>query len=177
MNILFAIFEGIWRRAFGSGNFNRAILHIINVVATIFVLMYVGISWWRVVVVAPVFEFLFWARAVGMYQDIGNGGMPDEKMLKRYNAMWYNRFLDKWFPNYKYSDLYDFTGLAIRYTLPAILVSIIIQSPIFWLAGFCVACIYALCWKFENYKYIENPTEWAELLSGFTTGFLLTLFI
>lgn len=173
MRFLFAIFEGIWRRIFGSDIIPRVILHIINILASGFVLWWYDKSWWQIVPATLILEFLYWSRAVGMYQDIGNGGYPDEKMLKRYNAMWYNRFLDKWFSKYKYSDLYDFVGLTIRYSLPAIIISIILCSYVFWLSGVFVACIYAFFWKLYNYKYIDNPTEWAECFSGFITGMLL----
>ena len=177
--ILYGLFLGFWRRWFGGGldalPDNRFIQHIIGFTACFLVLWYRGSGLVLSLICAVVLQGLYWASAVGMYQDIGNGGEPDKKMLKRYNEMWYNKFLDKWFKDYKYTDIYDFCGLCIRYTLPALLIAIISFNPGFIVAGPIVACVYAFFWKLQNYKYLDNPTEWAECFSGFLTGVLLTL--
>lgn len=174
MSILFAIFEGIWRRAFGSGNFNRAILHIINVVATIFVLSYIGISWWRVVVVAPVFEFLFWSLGHGGAFDIGRSGYPDEETIKRYERF----FWDKWCKFLVPKDCwylywYDYLWMMFRYGLPAILVSFFLSSWLFGYCGFGVATTYAICWSLYDKGKTKYPTELAEIISGLIVGFLV----
>ena len=178
-SILYGLFLGFWRRWFGGGldvlPDNRFIQHIIGFTACFLFLWYTGSGWVLSLICAVVLQGLYWARAVGMYQDIGNGGEPDEKMLKRYNEMWYNKFLDKWFKKHKYTDLYDFIGLTIRYTIPSILIAFILFNFSFIWAGFLVSSTYALMWKFHNYGYLKNPTEWAEWIAGFITGFLLTL--
>lgn len=181
ISLLFGLFESIFRRCFGSDGWglpiikHRAIQHIIGFTATSFVLWYIGYGWIQIIACAGVLQGLYWARAVGMYQDIGNGGVPDEKMKKRYDEMWYNKFLDKWFKEYKYSDLYDFIGLTIRYTLPSILIAFILLNFSFVWAGFLVSSTYALMWKLHNYGYLKKPTEISEWVVGFITGFLLVL--
>ena len=181
LSLLYACFLSGWRRCFGSSGWGLPVLkirfvqHIIGFLGASIALWLCGYHWIQIIACAVVLQGLYWARAVGMYQDIGNGGNPDEKMKKRYDEMWYNKFLDKWFKEYKYSDLYDFVGLTIRYTLPSILIAFILLNFSFIWAGFLVSSTYALMWKFHNYGYLKNPTEWAEWIAGFITGFVLTL--
>lgn len=180
MSIIFAIFESIWRRAFGSGNFNRAILHIINFIATIFVLRYIDLSWWRVVVVAPVFEFLFWSIGHGGAFDIGRSGYPDEETIKRYERFFWDKWCKIIVPKENwYGMWYDYLWMMFRYGLPSILIFIILGNGFFWLAGFGVATAYAICWNLSDESRLKrlSATERAEIISGFVSGFLLTLFI
>jgi hypothetical protein len=179
ITFLYACFEAWWRRCFGNDGWglpvikHRVVQHILGALACVGVCLYNEYHWIQAILCAGVLQGLYWARAVGMYQDIGNGGTPDEKMKKRYDEMWYNKFLDKWFKEYKYSDLYDFIGLTIRYSLPSILIAFILLNFSFLWAGFLVSSTYALMWKFHNYGYLKNPTEWAEWIAGFITGLML----
>lgn len=170
---------GVFRRMFGSSGWhipvleNRFIQHIFGYLVGVLSLLLCNYKDWQVLLVPVVIQGLFWAPAVGMYQDIGRAGQPDEKMEKRYNAIWYNRFLNRWFGRYKYSDLYDFVGLTIRYTLPALLIAILLAKPVFCFTGVGVACIYAFMWKLYDYKYTKDPTEYAEFVSGVFFGLML----
>lgn len=183
ITVLYSLFSGWWRRCFGSDGWelpvlkNRFVQHLIGFTVGFLVLWYLGYHWFQSAVVMGVLQGLYWARAVGMYQDIGRAGQPDKKMLKRYNDMWYNKFLNKWFSKCKYSVIYDWCGLTIRYTLPALLIAFILGNYAFIVAGFCVSSIYSICWTLYDFKCLKKlgPTELAEILAGVVTGLLLTL--
>lgn len=178
MALICALFESIWRRGFGCSGWhikileNRFVEHIIGFLG-IFLCLLVKYNVWQALIVSGVMQGLYWAPAVGMYQDIGSSGEPDEEMKKRYDSIWYNKFLDKWFKNYKYTAIYDWVGLMIRYTLPAIIISIILFNGVFCFAGFCVSSVYTFMVLLKKDGYINSHLAYSELLSGFITGFLL----
>ena len=174
IRLLFACFEGIWRRAFGDGDYNRAILHTINATATTLYLWYNDISWIKIVVVVPIFEFLFWGLGHGGAFDIGRSGYPDEETIKRYERF----FWDKWCKfivpkECWYSYWYDYLWMMFRYGLPAVLISVILGNWLFGYVGFGVATVYAVCWSLYDKGKTNKPTELAELISGFIVGLLL----
>ena len=180
MIFLFGIFESLWRRAFGSGNYNRVILHIINVLATSLYLWHKDTPLIKVVLAVPVFEFFYWSVGHGAAFDIGRAGKPDSEMIKRYEKY----FWDKWCKfivpeSCWYGFWYDYLWMMFRYGLPAILIFIILGKGFFWLAGFGVATAYAIFWNLSDESRLKrlSATEWAEIVSGFVSGFLLTLFI
>lgn len=176
MIFLYSIFESFWRRAFGSGNFNRGILHLINILVTIFVLRYVDISWIKVLFVVPIFEFIFWSLGHGGAFDIGRAGYPDEETIKRYERFFWDKWCKIIIPKkYWYGMWYDYMWMLFRYGLPAILISLILGNVLFSVAGFGVATSYAICWNLYDESKLKrlSATEWAELLSGFIVGFLI----
>ena len=174
MSILFGIFEGIWRRFFGSGNFNRAILHIINILTTSLYLWYIDIHWIRIIVIVPIFEFIFWSLGHGGAFDIGRSGYPDDETIKRYERFFWDKWCKFIVPEESwYGMWYDFLWMTFRYGLPALLISLIMGSWLFGYTGFGVATIYAICWNLHDKGKTTRPTEWAELFSGLITGFLL----
>lgn len=178
MIFLFGIFESLWRSAFGSGNFNRTILHIINIAVTIFCFWFVGISWMRILFAVPAFEFLFWSLGHGAAFDIGRSGYPDEETIKRYDKFFWDKWCKIIVPKQNwYGFWYDYLWMCFRYMLPALLVSIIIGNVYFGYSGFLIATIYALCWNLYDIGKLKkmSPTELAEYLSGFISGFLILL--
>lgn len=172
MSFLFAFFESIWRRCFGCGNFNRFILHIINIVSTSFFLWYLDISWIRIAFVVPIYEFLYWSRAHGEFFDFGHSNPPN---VSRYEQFWWWKYVKKIIPQSEWYDFCcDFICMSIRYTLPALLASIGLLSIPFAFSGILLSCGYALMWKFYDWGYIKNPTEYAEFIAGFVSGLFLT---
>lgn len=173
MSILFGIFEGIWRRFFGSDIIPRAILHIVNILITGFVLWYIHKTWWQIVPATLIFEFLYWARAHGEFFDYGHSQPPD---VKRYEQFWWWKYVKKILPEDEwYSFECDYICMTIRYTLPAILVSAILLNWLFLFAGLGVATGYAICWKLCDKGKTNRPTEIGEFIAGFVSGLLLCI--
>lgn len=178
MAIVCAIFEAIWRRCFGNSGWDipvlkiRAVQHLIGFLG-LFLCLITKYVFWQAFIVAGIMQALYWAPSVGMYQDIGSAGEPDKKMEERYNSIWYNKFLNEWFGDYKYTAVYDWVGLMIRYTLPSIPISFILWNFVFIFAGFCVSSCYAFMVLLKKYGYIKSHIPYSELFSGFITGFLL----
>lgn len=173
INILYSIWESLWRRMFGSNGWYvpiikyRAIQHVLNVIITVFVLNALGYSLLQNLLCTAIFEGLFWSRSHGDYFFVTYEG-EDEARIK-----WIDYILKK---IYGVAGYYNFkgnvTGLFLRYETPSILVSLITFNWWFLLAGVLVTLSYAICGLlFPNKPY----TEYAEYLSGFFAGLLLTL--
>lgn len=175
IKVLYSIFEACWRRAFGSGDFNRVILHVINVVATCALLRYLGSSWFQVASVGAIYEAFYWSVGHGPAFDMGRDKEPSEEMIKRYKKYFWNSWCEAIVPADKwYTFSYDFLWMLFRYEMPAVLISVLLLSPVFALAGFCVASVYAVCWDFRD-ENGGSATAVAEVISGFITGVLLCL--
>lgn len=181
-------FESVWRRWFGGGFKSetykfldrRIIKHIVNIVF-IFAIMYwvrgLDILW--TVITVGIMEGLYWSLGHGPYFDLGRGGMPDEKMKKRYNKMFYHYILDWCFSEEeRYTTFYDFCGMLIRYTWPLLLMWIV---PGFNLGitvlGELVAVAYAVCWVARDKKLLKKlgATDLGEYIAGGLTGLFLVL--
>lgn len=182
INLLYAIWESVWRRMFGCSGWDlpiikhRVVQHIFNVMATLYVLWYVGLSWWQNIAVCAFYEGFYWSWGHGPAFDCGRAGKPDEKLIKRYKEKFWNRWCEKMFPESMwYSKTYDFAWLFFRYEIPAILVAISSLNVWFLLAGFITTIIYGLCWWLNDKGKIDKPTNKAEWIVGFITGLLLTL--
>lgn len=178
IKVLYSIFEACWRRVFGSGDFNRVLLHIINVVATCWLLKYLGSSWIQVASVGALYEAFYWSVGHGPAFDMGRAGKPSEEMIKRYKKYFWNSWCEKLVSEESwYTFRYDFLWMFFRYEIPAALISLCLLSPVFAAAGFCVASIYAGCWWLHDEGYLKKlaATELAEIITGFITGVLLCL--
>ena len=182
INILYAVWESIWRRMFGSDGWNvpiikyRAIQHIFNVIATFGVLWYVGLSWWQNVAVCAFYEGFYWSWGHGPAFDIGRSSYPDEKTIKRYKERFWNNWCEKMFPESMwYGKTYDAFWMFFRYEIPAVLVFAFSLNYWFLLAGFATTFVYWLCWLMFDKGKITAPTDKAEWIVGFISGLLLIL--
>ncbi len=171
--ILFAFWESIWRRMFGCDGWNvpiiknRAIQHAMNCAVVVFTLLLLQYSFWQIILATAVFEGLFWSRSHGDYYFVTDT-RPDEARIK-----WIDAVLKK---IYGEGNYYNFkgnaTGLFLRYETPSILVSLITFNFWFLLAGVCVTASYCIC----GLLFPKKPyTDYAEYLSGFFAGLLLTI--
>lgn len=184
LSIIYGLFLGLWRRAFGNDGFgipilrNRAVLHIIGFTACFMVLWYKGSGWITACLCAGILQGLYWAPGHGPAFDLSRGGQPDEKMIKRYKKAFWNKWCEWLVPESAwYGFGYDFLWLAFRYELPALLLAIIARSYPVAFAGGCVALAYAIGWAlFDKGKLKRlSGTELAEYVSGFITGFMLVV--
>lgn len=175
-NILYPIFLSIWRRCFGCSGWdipilkNRFFQHVLGFIG-LFGLLYLNeISIVQNILACLVFQGLFWARSHGCCFDYGHGVVD----LKRYDQLWYWKYVKKVIPQ---NEWYSFTGdyilMTVRYTLPAILISMIIINPYISFIGVVLSSTYAICWKLYDWKYVNNPTVIAEWLSGLFVGLML----
>ncbi len=172
--ILYALFESIWRRWFGGGfdklGDNRFFQHMMGFIATGLALWFGEYHWIQVVLSALVLQGLFWARSHGCCFDFGHG-TPDED---RYNQLWYWKYIRQIIPqNMWYGFAADFCLMFVRYSLPAIVLAIILMSPSCLLLGVCLVFVYTLCWIGYDFGLTKRPTELAEYGAGLTTGMLL----
>ena len=176
IQILYACLLGVWRRWFGGGfdklPDNRFLQHVIGFLACSFALWLCGYGYLQIIACAGVLQGLFWARSHGCCFDFGHGTVD----VSRYDQLWYWKYVKRIIPEKMwYGYQCDFILMTIRYTIPAILMSVILFSPILSLAGLCVGVSYALCWAFYDFGLTKRPTEIAEYLSGFFTGIFLVL--
>lgn len=176
IQIIYSIFLSAWRRWFGGGlDFlpdNRALKHVVGAVVGYFALWYSGYDKIQCVLSVLVLQALYWARGHGEFYDFGHKQPPD---VSRYEAFWWWKYVKKIIPTEQlYQWHCDFICMSIRYTLPAILIGIILlQVPIVF-AGICLSCGYALMWLLKDWGYIKNATNYGEIIGGFITGLLLT---
>ena len=184
--ILFTLWESYFRRGFGGlwndkpVIENRALQHVLNIVAMLFVFWYrLNENVLLIAYVVAVVEGLYWSRGHGYAFDLGRDGQPDEKILKRYEKPLFNRFLLTPLYNLfgwrKYGYTYDLFSMALRYTLPCVLLIPVFSLHVVFM-GLLVSPIYAFCWTFrerENARY--GSTALAEWIVGAWTGLWLSL--
>lgn len=174
----FAIYQGLFRRLFGSDCSvplvgNRFFQHIFNFVVCCTTLYCFGVVWWQSVPAITIYEFIYWARSHGFCYDFGHGQPPD---VKRYEQIWWWKFVKKIMPeSVWYSFTCDFICMVIRYSLPAILIGVILWNIPAMFMGLILSCGYAFMWLLYDWGFVKNPTEIAELIAGFVSGLLLVL--
>lgn len=180
LNVLFGCWMALWRRSFGSDGFGlpvlkiRAVQHIIGFLGACIALWACDYAWWQIIACVSVLQGLFWARAVGPALDAGRSKNID---VERYKKEYWNKWCEFLVPQSAwYGYFYDYLWMFFRYEIPAVLISIILLNPFFLLTGFLVAMCYSFGWAmYENKKTKMIGSQIAEVLSGFITGFLLTL--
>ena len=174
----YAVFLAFWRRIFG-GLFhntpiisNRFLHHVIGALALAGFLYLSDYHLVQIILAPIVFQGLFWSRSHECCFDLGHREGTD---VKEYEKLWYWNDLKKYIPEkYWYTFDGDFVLMTVRYTIPAILMAIILLNPLFIFAGLLVASIYTLCWIAYDFGWIkENPTEYAEVLTGFGIGLMI----
>jgi hypothetical protein len=194
ISIPVAVFESAWRRTYGGGCIAtwwnnckwikwlniRFVCTILNLILIFSICQWIrGLVWYWSLSVAVIIQFLYWALGHGPYFDIGRGGPPDDKMLKRYNKMFYHYILDWCFPEeHRYSHFYDFCGMWLRYTWMLLLILIVPTFNIGLLnLGTIVAIVYGLCHVAKDKDLIKKikSTGLAEYIVGFITGLFLVL--
>lgn len=178
IQLLYACFLSGWRRCFGSDGWDlpiikhRVIQHIIGALACFGVCLYNDYHWIQAILCSAVLQGLYWAKGHGMCFDYGKG----EVDLNRYEKMLSWRLIRKYIPEkYWYEYASDFILMNARYTLPAILMAVVLLKPQIAFLGLIVSGVYAFFWALYDVGLTKRPTEWAEWIAGFITGFLLTL--
>ena len=173
--LLYAIYECFWRRWKGSGTdgkwYNHKLIKMfLNLILTFCLLMYIGKGWIIATIATLVYQFLYWTRNHGAFFDYGHGDKTDD----RYNQWWWIKYIKKIVPEKEwYGYWFDFICMSLRYGLPGILLAFILGSPSLCFMGFVHALAYAFCWKLNEWKHIERPTQKAEYVVGFTCGLFM----
>ena len=176
VKLLYSVFEGVWRRLFGSDIIPRVILHITNIIATLIVLWTLGFMWVQIIPAVITYEFFYWTVGHGPAFDMGRDKNPSEETIKRYKSYFWNSWCEKLVKQENwYTFRYDFLWMFFRYEIPSIMIAACLLSTVFILAGLCIASIYAGCWWLNDHNYLKKlaATELAEIISGFVTGILL----
>lgn len=173
---LYACWMAFFRRCFGNDGWDlpvikhRVVQHILGALACVGVCLYNEYHWIQAILCAGVLQGLYWARSHGCCFDYGHG----EVDLERYDQLWYWKYLKKIIPEKEwYTYTGDFMLMTVRYTLPAILCALVLWDIPVMFMGLVLSCVYALMWKFHDWYGLKNPTEWAEWITGFTTGLML----
>ena len=171
---LYAVFMGIWRDAFGKNGYAipiikyRAVQHVVMLLFSFFYLYVckgtaLPISLWIAVWIQ-----IFWALGHGPCYDIGKGGKPNAKMIKRYKKMVGYKLLCKIFPEDQwYGAAFDFCLLAIRYTYPLLPICFWF-SPVLLTLGMVISGsygIYRYCAFVQTKRWLD-----VEIWVGFVTG-------
>ena len=174
----YALFLAFWRRMFG-GLFHKApviswrvLHHIIGGLALGGYLYLSGYHWLQIILAPIVFQGLFWSRSHECCFDFGHREKTD---IEEYNKLWYWKKLQKYIPQkWLYTFNADFFLMNVRYTLPSIIMALILLNPTFLFAGCLLTSIYALCWIAYDFGWIkQNPTEQAEIIAGFGVGLII----
>lgn len=143
-------------------------------------------KWVLALAVASIFQFMFWSLGHGPAFDMSRGGEPTESTIERYHREKWSFIPNKIIPEeHWYGFLYDFIWMFARYSYGAMFVIPFFWSfDVLWL-GLIVAGIYAFSWtiyekdswvfKIYPYDFVNNGTNFAEVLSGFATGVFLML--
>lgn len=142
-------------------------------------------QFWATIYITIIIEGLYWSRSHGPAFDMSRGGKPGKKMIERYKKEWWNKICEFFVPeNQWYGFGYDLLWMGFRYTCPLVLLTPIFGWNILML-GVLVTLIYGFCWsfyekcpkifenKYLNKLYIEGPTELAEYIVGFVSGYFL----
>ena len=176
-NLVYPFLESFWRRWFGGLFDNKKILsnrflqHVVGFIMCAIALYLNDYSYIQIILASVVLQALYWARSHGCCFDFGHDVNPD---LKRYDQLWYWKYVKKIIPE---SEWYTFTGdyilMAVRYTIPAIIMSLIMLHPPVAFMGLLLTTGYALMWKFYDWGMVKHPTEIAEYIGGFVTGLMI----
>lgn len=190
-----AVFEAVWRRSHGGGLFHdvwdkyvypyiKVNYRIPSVLVHLAVWFSVGMwmrdmEWWMAAAFSLVL-WAFWDITFGMYMGIGCHDYPSDEdkreYARQYPVVWVLDYLlpfsDSHDPIWgKYGVCYDFCGMWLRFTYPAIPLVVFMPevfSPWLLAIGLIVAVNYYVAmwvWSWWN----------TELASGFFAGLFFTL--
>ena len=177
MGFIFAL----WRRFFGGFDSKYDVLENRGVqcafcVISVFLWEYFakGFTWWAALLIA-VLVYVFFCKGHYYYFLCGTESdkyIDDQEKRGRKPAMdWLVRPVNKWLGFSPRSRQYCFVGMLVRYTFWALPVSLFVGWQ-FMIAGLSVAFIYNACFwiEFPPCRFAKSPTNWAELITGFITG-------
>ena len=177
--VLYGVFLGLWRRVFGGWAEDipvlkiRAVQHAIGFVGACVALWVCGCHWIQIIACAAVLQGLFWARGHGEFFDYGHSKKPD---ISRYESVWWWKYVKKYIPeNMLYGYACDFVCMNVRYTLPAVIMGLILLNIPLMFAGLVLCGVYAFMWACYDLGWTTTPTKIAEALSGFLVGVLMVI--
>ena len=184
--LLYGLWGGFLRRWYGGLFDNKKILGNRGLQTIFMLLTFITIytpyedllnvkKWTLALLVSCWLQFQYWSRGHGCCFDIAH--FPPEEYEKRYKERWYYIVCDKLIPiENRYSMLYDFLYMTLRYTCPMIPMMLIDWKYI--LIGLSIAPIYTVFWYiwdrdkwfFEKCpKWCNSPTNFGEVIGGFIT--------
>lgn len=191
LNAIFTLFEIAFRRWYGGWWFcgddnsfwnRRGFQTVINCTVLFCAFFFLaGVNWWQSLIIMGVLQFLYYAKGVGAFFDLGHAGQPDSELIERYKKQWGYKLVCKLFPERLwFTYWFDATLLLIRYTLPLVLL-------IWWkwylpFLGLVAVMGYMLGWhlqdkgfKFLNNKFCDSATNFGEIATGLSVGLMLII--
>lgn len=133
-----------------------------------------GFTWWVSLIIA-VLVYVFFCKGHYFYFLCGTESdkyIDEQEKKGRKPAMdWIVRPVNKLLGFTPRSRQYCFVGMLLRYGLWSIPVSLFVGWQ-FVLVGLSIAFVYNACFwiEFPSCKLAKSPTNWAELITGFITG-------
>ena len=125
-------------------------------------------------------QFQFWSRAVGEILDCGRSTTQNADSYDRWFRIPLDWVYDK-LGKVKYTGMYDWWYMWLRYTLPMTVPAVILGDWSFIAIGLMSSPIYyGSWWLFDKFPKLWNAPEWigqpknlAEIVYGFVFGYLL----
>lgn len=172
---------GLFRRFFGGYDSKYDVLEnrglqcafcIISVF--LWELLAKGLPWWKSLIIA-VLVYVFFCKGHYYYFRCGTESdqyIDEQEKKGRKPAMdWAVAPINKLLGFEPRSRQYCFVGMLLRYGLWSIPVALFVGWQ-FVLVGLSVPFIYNACFwvEFPSCRLAKSPTNWAELITGFITG-------
>ena len=172
--LLYTIFMGAWRDSFGKNGWDlpiyhyRVVQHIVAFLATSALCYFVKDFKWFWCLWIALWVQIEWTLGHGPCYDLGKGGKPDKKMIKRYEAMVGYKLLCKIFPeDLWYTFGFDFCLLTIRYTYPLLPICLFF-NPVLLTLGLVISGLYGIyryCPYMQQHRLLDVEI-WAGLALG-----------
>ena len=180
IGILFVLFMGIWRSAFGKSGFGipvikyRFVQHIIGFAGIFCFLFFArGFLWYIAAYVGIVILGLEMALGHGSAYDIGVGGYPDEEMRSRYQKTLGWKICSKMFDEIDWYGIgFDMCLFCLRYTIPLILV-LPFFNPLILFVGAACATDYGVYRYSVTFQKDEDRLFDNEFILGAIIGFAI----
>lgn len=180
LKIIYTLFMGLWRDAFGKNGYDLPVLkirfvqHVIAFCATFLLCFFNKDISWLISLWIALWVQIEWALGHGPCYDLGKGGKPDKKMIQRYEKMVGCKLLYKLFPEEMwYGTGFDFCLLAIRYTYPLLPICVFF-NPVLITLGLVISGLYGLyraCPYLQKKRWLDVEI-WAGLALGLFVSYL-----
>lgn len=155
-------------------------IQTVVMITSLFAVLSARTDWWAALLLAAWIQFQFWSRAVGEILDCGRSTTQTAASYNR----WFRGLIDLVYDKLgkvKYVGYYDWWYGWLRYLLPMIIPAIILNDGVFIVIGLFSSPVYYGCWLLFDYfpalyklpVWCGQPKNMAEIIYGFTFGFLL----
>lgn len=183
MNLINAFIWAFLRRWYGGlfdEKFGGRGIQTMVMLFGIFCALFGRAEWYVVLILSAWIQFQFWSRAVGEILDCGRSTSQNAESYDRWFRIPLDWVYDK-LGKVKYTGLYDWWYMWLRYTLPMSVPAVALHNWRFVIIGLLSSPIYyGAWWFFDKFPKLWKAPEWigqpknlAEILYGFVFGYLI----